>query len=654
MRALGLLSTPVLTLVFFASISVAVGAEYPPTTRLRDQVLVAERPDRASLSETTATSGITRGYEAIYFSVELREASRRVVYDTAQKKITRVDADPARSHAQPVGLSDNWAGIDRWRRHFERAEREDLLAMEHLEDGFGCRAQVGRGPGTPVVIHLDRPALDTTTRLCALQPYEDRPLYQFYWLRMMPSGDVAVLAGDGKVAVLQIYENPMLDAIGAQWNALMNYAYRGEPKVRAQYVGSLYDLSEYADRAFDPYLLASDGRVYFGTMPHHSSESGPVFAFDPKPNKLVLLGDVARMAGVHQAGAAPHMMHSSMFEMNGKIYFTGQDCHYANWNFPVQREQDRARYLGSPIVEFDPQTRQARGLGIPLPGDHALFGINGDGQRNALYVRRGYSRRHYGPLIWHRLALDEQGNLSGKPRAFPFPEEQHPEEILIGPNGTVFGVVPDLKLQETFQQKRRARESTDHITPTCYVYRVDPELREAKRIATITGTWDVRWAPWQHGKPSAVGIGDECFYQIDLRTGAVRQTVKRPQIPAIELGPFVLHDGKMYLMPRVEAKDRIAGRTMALYSVDLRSGQTLYYGLIVDNQGRRPKDLNRFTFLPDGRIFATGTVYGLPTDRNYMPRYRDSEPYRLDCAALVIDNLPPGRPFEPEANSGVR
>jgi len=348
------------------------------------------------------------------------------------------------------------------------------------------------------------------------------------------------------------------------------------------------------------------------------------------------------------------MMHSSLFEMNGKIYFTGQDCHYANGDFPVAREQDRARYLGSPIVEYDPQTGNARGLGIPLPGDHALFRITGDGRRNVLYVRRGYGRRHYGPLVWYRLALDEQGNLAGKPQPLPFPEMQHPAEILIGADGAIFGVVPDLRLQETFQQRQRSRQSTADITPTCYVYRADPELHNAERTGTITGTWEIRWAPGQHGRPAAIGIGDEAFYRIDLKTGAVRPTVPRPPIRVLEIGSYVLHDGKMYLMPRVEAHGRIAGRTMAIYSVDMSSGQTLYHGLIVDGQGRRPKDLNRCTFLPDGRIFTTGTVYGLPADRNYMPRYRDSEPYRLDCAALVIDKLPPGKPLQPQADADLR
>ncbi len=642
-------SCTVASVVVFGALAIANAKDYPPTTELMDQVLVPKQPDRGGRYGATAVRLITRGYEAIYYSIESgggSKASHWFVYDTAQKKITAVSGEVDLPSSDPA-LRDDWAAMDRWRRYFTPAGREDLLAIEHLEEGFSCHARQGRSPGKPAEIFVDRASADSA-RLCALEPYEGRTLHQVHWLRLMPSGCVAVLASDGKVTVLQIYENPMLDAIGAQWNALMNHAYRGEPTVRARYLGSLYDFSEYADRGFDPHLLASDGRVYFGTMPHHSSESGPVFSFNPGQKKLTLLGDVARMAGIHQPGAAPHMMHSGMIEMNGKIYFTGQDCHYAGWNFPCEREEDRARYLGSPIVEYDPQTTKSRSLGIPLPGDHALFRIVGDPARNAIYVRRGYDRRYYGPLVWYRLALDEQGGLSGKPQKLPFGE--HPAAIHIGPDGSVFGVVPDLKLQEAFQQKRRARETTDQVTPTCYLYRCDRQLRKAQRLTTLTGTWDIRWATGQTGESRAIGMGDDHIYELDLKTGAIRATVKRPGIQVMEMGPGVVRENTMYLMPRVLATDRSARRTTAVYTVDLRSGKTLYHGVIVDNKGRRPKDLNRFVFLPDGRIFVTGTVYGLPSDKNYMPRYRNSEPFRLDCAALMIDKLPPGKPVKPQVS----
>jgi hypothetical protein len=623
----------------------ARAAEYPPALRLKDQVPVPEEFDRVSRVGASAVRLIIRGHEAINFGIGpdgATDRSRWLVYDSAQKEINSVPAvaDLAPSAREPA-LEDRWAGIDRWRRHFERAGREDLLGIEHLEEGFACRAVPGPKPDRPAELFVDRPGAGPV-RLGPLATFDDRPLSQVCWLRMMPSGDVAVLAGDGKRTVLQVYENPMLDAIDAQWNALMNQAYRDEPTVLSKYLGSLYDLSEYADRAFDPYLPASDGRLYFGMMPHHSSESGPVFAFDPKENRVQLLGDIASMAGIDREDAVPYMMHSSLIELNGKVYLTGQDPHYGGWNFPCLPGEQPRRFLGSPVVEHDSATGESRSLGIPFPGDRGIFCLSGDPERNALYVRLGYDRHHYGPLEWHRLALGEDGTITGKPQRLPFPEQ--PAGIVLGAEGTIFGVVPDLKLQESLQQKRRARESTDDITPTCYLYRCDPELRRAQRVATVTGTWDVRWAPWQDGKPSAIGIGDDALYELDLKRGAIRRTVNRPSIMAIELGSYNLHDGKMFFMPRVQAEDRVAGRTMALYSVDLRSGETVYYGLIVDHQERRPKDLNRFAFLPDGRIFTSGTVYAKPGDRHYMRRYRDSEPYRLDCAAFVIERLPPGKP----------
>jgi hypothetical protein len=44
---------------------IAVAKDYPPTTELKDQVRMAEQPDRGSRYGATAVRLITRGYEAI-------------------------------------------------------------------------------------------------------------------------------------------------------------------------------------------------------------------------------------------------------------------------------------------------------------------------------------------------------------------------------------------------------------------------------------------------------------------------------------------------------------------------------------------------------------------------------------------------------------
>jgi len=527
-------------------------------------------------------------------------------------------------------------------RHFKNAKREDLLAAAHIHQPYSCFARNGVAPDQPAEVFLHRPSAGDPMEVCALEPFDGQVLDRVYRLRFMGSGDLAVLAGNGKVTVLQIYENPLLDAICAVWNALMDEAHAGEPIVKARYLGSLYDLSEYADRGFDPPLLASDGRVYFGTMPHHSSESGPIFCFDPKASKTLLVGHLDDLAGVKRPDAVPTMMHGNPFEMNGKAYFTGQDPHYGGWGFPVEQGRERPRFRGSPILEYDLKTRKARGLGIPVPGDNSLFRIAGDPERNILYVRRGY-HRGWG-LIWYRLQLDEAGDIAGKPVRLPF-GDVHPSDILVAADGSLFGGVPHTSYS-TWSERRKKREKTDDIKPKCELVRYYPDSGRKESVATFDGVWDIHALPWQHGKPSVLIMAGNAMYRLDTRAAALKKLWDWPKAAALR-HKALMHRGKtIYCLARANSKKRFARRTCAVYTVDIKSGKVLYHGLVVDDAGRRPKDLNHFLPLADGRIFAVGTAYGLPTDRHGMPRYRDSEPFRLDSASFLIDRLPPGRPLE--------
>ena len=430
----------------------------------------------------------------------------------------------------------------------------------------------------------------------------------------------------------------MLNAICAEWGALMDAAFADQPTLKARNVGSLYALAEHADRAFDPLLTASDGRVYFGAMPHHPTEGGPLFAFDPKRDKLSLLGDIDRLAGVYQPGVAvPSMVHASAVEMNGRLYFTGQDPFYGGYGFPLEDPEKRPHYRGSPILEYDLKAGKSRGLGIPVPGDNSLFRITADPKRNVLYVRRGYARDYYAPLIWYAIALDASGNL-GAAKALPF--ESHPSDLLIATDGTIYCVIPDRERWEQHVAARASRQKTDPIAPRCHVYQLVAGADRPERLGTIEGTWDVNWCPWQHGQATAIGVGETNVHRISLQSGAVETLAKgTPQFRGH--GCIVQHQGKLWTIAWVQPKIR-AARSSALFSLDPITGQSLCYGAIVDDAGRRVKDLNHFTFLPDGRLFAAGTLYGLPSDRHSMNRYRDGEPYRLDSGCVLIEKIPAG------------
>jgi|GEM_PF-2403256 len=641
------------------SVHSAERVNYPPAARLKHQCLVVSIPEQGDVGGRPFTRLIQRGFEAIWFTVasgSTPRATRWVVYDTAQQKIVPLRTDPrepekpkARPPREepppPAGVKpthfDHWRSAGHWTRAFKQAKLEDVLAAANLQEGFGCSARDGASANDPARILLHRPPSGEGVKLCSLEPFEGQTLHIVYWLRLMPSGDVAVLAGNAKTTVLQVYENPLLDTLSAQWNALLNDAFKAEPVVKARCVGSLYDLSPYADRAFDAIPVAADGRAYFGTMPHHASESGPLFAFDPRENKLLLLGDIGRLGGVHRPDAVPQMVHANAFEMNGKVYFTGQDPHYGEWDFPVARPEDKPTYPGSPIVEFDLRTQKARSLGVPFAGNPGIFRLSGDPKRSVLYLRRGYHRGHVWPITWFALALDAQGHFAGEPKKLPL--DDHPHDLLVAADGTLYGSVPEPKAHKELLARRERKAKTDDIVPQTDLWRIAPDLSKAERVATLEGGWEIAFAPWQDGQPAAIGVTERDVVRLDLATGAIEKIAACPKAFQAGHGMTLLRGNTLYTIRWVQPKGP-GSRTSGLYSLDLATGKALYHGVIVDEAGRRAKDLNHFAFLPDGRLFAEGTAYGLPTDRHYMPRYRDGEPYRLDGVGLVIDHLPPGLP----------
>jgi hypothetical protein len=287
------------------------------------------------------------------------------------------------------------------------------------------------------------------------------------------------------------------------------------------------------------------------------------------------------------------------------------------------------------------KTGKARGLGIPLAGLPGIFRLSGDARRNVLYVRRGYARDYSGPLEWYAIALDANGNFAGEPRKFPL--ELHPVEIVVGADGAIVCAVPERQAYQTLLDRKARKEKTDGVAPQCEVYRVDPELRKAERIASVADTWEIHWLPWQNGKPTVIGVGERFVCRLDTAKGTIERVCALPKaIPPGEQPAALLGD-KIVFLTHADAKPR-GGRTMGVHTLELATGKVFFHGLVVDEAGRRPKDLNHFAVLPGGRILAVGTVFGLPTDRHSMTRYRDGEPYRLDCAGFQIEKLPPGTP----------
>jgi hypothetical protein len=335
--------------------------------------------------------------------------------------------------------------------------------------------------------------------------------------------------------------------------------------------------------------------------------------------------------------------------MNGRVYFTGNDPHYGGWGFCPEPGKAKPKYGGPPLAAYVMKTGRIESHGVPLPGHLGVFEMVGDTERNTLYLRPGFSRGHYGPLEWFALSFDAEGRMIGEPRPVPFPQPL-PGTIIVGTNGTLYGAMPD---GELYAQYHKGGGEKSGVRPRCHVYRCDPDLKGAEKVATVDGVWEIEWFLFQDRQPRALGFSggrfsaEQGFFRIDLTSGAIEKLAPWPKSLA-GAERLLLRNGKVWVSlfqnGKADGKD-LRTRTAGIYSIDPTSGDALYYGVLKDDKGRRPKDLNYFQFLPDGRFFAVGTVHCIPGDKNYMPRDRSQEPFGLDCAAFIVDKLPPGKPF---------
>jgi len=96
---------------------------------------------RLSRIGASAVRRIIRGHGATYFGIGpdgAADRSRWLVYDSAQREINRVPAvaDLGPSAREPA-LAGRWAGIDRWKRYFERGGRPSRSSTVPAPDPSG-------------------------------------------------------------------------------------------------------------------------------------------------------------------------------------------------------------------------------------------------------------------------------------------------------------------------------------------------------------------------------------------------------------------------------------------------------------------------------------------------------------------------------------
>ena len=319
---------------------------------------------------------------------------------------------------QPAGAA--WPEADSWTRRLRPNENPDIVNAGGLQGGYFVRAVEGQG-GQPAHLLCTLPGRKETVDLGPLAPCEGQTLTRVDRLRILDSGDIVVLASNDRISAVQIYQSPIMDTASAQLLAVLEAerVRRGDKKAVVPLVRSLYDFHENADRTFGSIMVASDGRFYFGVMPHHPVDGAPFFCYDPKTGELKHFGELDALAKVKGPGLIPNMMHEKPVELNGRLYLVGQDPFYGAHTFPGMTPEN-TRYAGSPLLMYDLKSGEFTPLGIPIPstlpnlprvmGGQSVFHMAADPAKNRLYFRLGYSGGE-----WWAANVGPDGRLTEAP-----------------------------------------------------------------------------------------------------------------------------------------------------------------------------------------------------------------------------------------------
>ena len=348
------------------------------------------------------------------------------------------------------------------------------------------------------------------------------------------------------------------------------------------------------------------------------------FRYDPRPEAeapgVELLGDFDRLAGNLAQGDIPSMIHTRPIEVHGRLLWVGQDPFYGVHDFPGMTPLTH-RYRGSPILNYDLETRRFELMGIPLPGRESIFELLSDFKGEELFYREGYHSSR-----WYRQRIDQRFRFERAPEPLPLVDAIHVNQCS---DGRLAYVTPE------------RNHWPENDTPPAMLRVFDPSSNESRDVAMLssetTGVGgDDRWSIVHDMQPdeNVLLVNDAgAVITVDLMTGRARAVATALEIQGIVNQGVMVSQITMYdsANERVIAL-RSVTRPFVLVSVcvtNLRTGTTKNLGILRDQNGR-PMQSVTFAVLHNGVVYYCGFSWGQSNDAHYIRRQAFTYIARVD------------------------
>jgi hypothetical protein len=344
-------------------------------------------------------------------------------------------------------------------------------------------------------------------------------------------------------------------------------------------------------------------------MPHHPIHSTRIWSHSPADNRLTDLGAFDALAGLRAHNSIPYMMHGVPIELDGRIYFIGQDPFYGKRRFPAFA--DDTAFAGSCVLALDLRTQTFENLGIPLP-EVSIHGILPAHTRGGLYLRAHYHDRD---AMWSFFNLRTH---RARPLSLPgMGKFQH-----VGPDGQLYYI------DSASGELRVFDPTTDRSTTLASISMADfpgVSVRENTRIS-----FEAIWTPGRLGQRTGIGLIEDldAVVALDTAAGSLRvvgrllpETVVPREQKLEAFRAWGVSKGRLIALRN--RRNSAIGKVphVELHTMDLASGDVTVHGLLRDERGRILKESNCLAIAADGDAYIGAWVYAEPGDRHISHRF---------------------------------
>ncbi len=357
--------------------------------------------------------------------------------------------------------------------------------------------------------------------------------------------------------------------------------------------------------------LASDGNVYFASSSHSAHHGASFFKYDTATGKITeLVHEITDLCGEDARTNPQGKIHSDIVEANGWLYMST--------HFAAQRPGVYEKWTGSHALGYELATGRWRDYGVVRPGFTSYSAVGVDPARHYLYVfvtgnTAGQAAYMYriDTVTGEKAELGQVGAPSRGDWDFPS------HWTFVDRRGDVWFSIKNQggDLQQIHGETGRIEV---HAGALPALVRWDSKQLEAS--PALQAKRSIEWMQPLDGDRALLTMSEHggMLYEFDSTKPMASAFTPIQHIGFNYLGGLAIGGNRVFYYQRANrafGNQEFQDFHLLSVSLDAATGHAITdYGLIVDQDGRKPWRLPGMTADAQGHVYAIGDWWTIPGD----------------------------------------